>query len=70
MISLWPGAVKTEYVEENILKEGGFMNRPKSKDIFQKAESVEFSGKAIVKLYEDSQRLKKTGKILWVSLLI
>ena len=67
MISLWPGAVKTEYVEENVLQEGGFMNRPKSVNIFKDAESVEFAGKAIVKLAEDSKRISKTGKIIWVS---
>merc|ERR1712223_968489 len=67
MISLWPGPVKTEYIEENVLQEGGFMNRPKSVDIFKDAESVEFAGKAIVKLAEDPKRISKTGKILWVS---
>ena len=67
MISLWPGAVKTEYIEENVLKKEGFMARPASQTIFQNAESVEFAGKAIVKLAEDGQRIQKTGKILLVS---
>jgi len=67
MVSLWPGAVKTEYIEENVFQEGGFMNRPKSQDIFKDAESVEFAGQAVVKLSEDSKRISKTGKILWVS---
>ena len=66
MVSLWPGAVKTEYIEENVFQEGGFMNRPKSQNIFKDAESVEFAGQAVVKLSEDSKRISKTGKILWV----
>ena len=67
MISLWPGAVKTEYIEENVFQEGGFMNRPKSVELFKDAESVEYSGKAIVNLAKDTKRISKTGKILWVS---
>ena len=38
-----------------------------SKSIFKDAESVEFSGKGIVKLAEDPGRIKKTGKIVLVS---
>lgn len=67
MISLWPGAVKTEYIEENVLRKDGFMAKKASLDIFEKAESVEFAGKAVVKLAEDKQRIKKTGKVLLVS---
>ena len=43
------------------------MNRPKTINIFKDAESVEFAGKAIVKLAEDSKRISKTRKIIWVS---
>ena len=43
------------------------MSKPASKSIFENAESVEFAGKAIVKLAEDPQRIKKTGKIVLVS---
>ena len=61
--------IKTEYIEENVFQEGGFMNRPKSQNIFKDAESVEFAGQAVVKLSEDSKRISKTGKILWVCIL-
>ena len=85
MVSLWPGPVKTEYIQENILTPGkqhdnnllrqtiqsfelgGFMARPTSVNIFENSESVEFAGKAIVKLAEDHKRIRKTGKILLVS---
>merc|ERR1711971_1135230 len=67
MVSLWPGAVKTEYIEENVFQKDGYMNRPKSVEIFKDAESVEYSGKAIVNLAKDTKRISKTGKILWVS---
>ena len=43
------------------------MNRPKTINIFKDAESVEFAGKAIVKLAEDTKRISKTRKIIWVS---
>ena len=64
MISLWLGAVKTKYSEENVFQEGGIMNRL---NMFKDRKSVEFAGKAIVKLAEDSKRISKTGKIIWVS---
>ena len=56
MVSLWPGPVKTEYVEENILTPGGFMAKPKSINMFQNSESVEFAGQAIAKLAQDVKR--------------
>lgn len=64
MVSLWPGAVKTEYIQENILDSS--KSRPSSVRIFKDAESVEFAGKAVVKLAEDPERKSKTGKILLV----
>lgn len=63
MVSLWPGPVKTEYVQENML------NSPKASPMFQKGETMEFSGKAIVHLAAQSQEevMKKAGKILLTS---
>jgi len=60
MISLWPGPVKTEYIQENL------MNDPdnKMKVGFENGETVEFAGKAIVALAGDKNVIKKTGRIL------
>lgn len=60
MISLWPGPVKTEYIEENVLTS---TDNNAAKEVFEDAETVEFAGQAIVKLAGDSNRIEKTGKI-------
>merc|ERR1712062_923011 len=60
MISLWPGPVKTEYIEENVLTAS---DNDAGKGIFEDAETVEFAGQAIVNLAADSKRIEKTGKI-------
>jgi len=66
MISLWPGPVKTEYIQENILKAdaGSKLGKVDGSNVFDNAESVEFAGKAVSKLTEDPKRIEKTGKIL------
>merc|ERR1719384_99797 len=51
MISLWPGPVKTEYVQENVTDKEG------ASAVFGNAESVEFAGKAITRLAMDPKRL-------------
>lgn len=62
MISLWPGPVKTEYIQEHVLDKVDSKN-PMKKG-FEGGESIEFAGKAIVKLAADPNILKKTGRIL------
>merc|ERR1712062_286629 len=59
MISLWPGPVKTEYIEENVLT----ASDNEAGKVFEDAETVEFAGQAIVNLAADSKRIEKTGKI-------
>jgi len=59
MISLWPGPVKTEYIEENVLT----ASDNDAGKVFEDAETVEFAGQAIVNLAADSKRIEKTGKI-------
>merc|ERR1711953_433727 len=59
MISLWPGPVKTEHIEENVLTSSD----NDAGKVFEDAETVEFAGQAIVNLATDSKRIEKTGKI-------
>jgi len=68
MVSLWPGPVKTEHIVEHVLSQDSEMRKsPDSgQDHFANAESVEFAGKAIVKLAMDPKRVEKTGKIILV----
>ena len=60
MVSLWPGPVKTEYIQDKL------MSDPKNPmgSMFAKGETIEFAGKAIVHLAADSGMMAKTGKIL------
>ena len=60
MVSLWPGPVATEHVQEKFLQ-GGDTERKKS---FEDAETVEMAGRAIAHLAADRDVLKKTGRVL------
>lgn len=65
MISLWPGAVKTEKVQDLVLDKA---DAPaKSKKMWEGGESIEFSGKAVTRLACDDKIMSKTGKILLTS---
>jgi len=66
-ISLWPGPVKTEYIQENILnknKNDGSPNSLQSASMFAKGETIECAGRAITYLANDPNLMKKTGRIL------
>ena len=65
MVSLWPGAVQTEHIQKNILeREATTEQERKSKEMFEKGESVEFAGKSIRYLAADGNLASKTGRIL------
>ena len=61
-IALWPGAVKTEIVQEVILKND--KSTAKTKQIFEESEPPEISGKCIVEIIKDKNALEYTGRIL------
>jgi len=76
VVSLWPGAVRTELITKLIGQdEGGFKGKPgmpmpsidKMKQIFEEGETIEFSGRAVVALASDPQMMHKTGRILITS---
>eukprot|EP00756_Hemistasia_phaeocysticola_P061500 Hpha_TRINITY_DN4977_c0_g1::TRINITY_DN4977_c0_g1_i1::g.51472::m.51472/K11163/DHRS1; dehydrogenase/reductase SDR family member 1 len=58
VVSLWPGAVRTEVVEKN-LRDGTAKNPEKFTDL----ESTEMSGRAIAALAADPNVLRWTGKV-------
>merc|ERR1711892_919245 len=60
MVSLWPGPVKTEYIQDKVMDDP---SNPMGK-MFAKGETIEFAGKAIVNLAADANMMAKTGKIL------
>ena len=59
MISLWPGPVKTEFITEK-MKEGEPMFQ-----VFEKGESIEFSGKVVAHLAAESEEkiMARSGRI-------
>lgn len=63
-VSLWPGPVKTEIIQETIAtkEEKGVDN--KLKWMFDHGETTEFAGKAISHLLLDAEVIKRTGQIL------
>uniref|UniRef100_A0A0N4ZN28 Short-chain dehydrogenase n=1 Tax=Parastrongyloides trichosuri TaxID=131310 RepID=A0A0N4ZN28_PARTI len=71
VVSLWPGAVKTELItkaiNDNLLNFGNdTINHDNTsvKNIFMDGESIEFAGKCVVALYNDPNKIKKSGKVL------
>ncbi|KAI1712975.1 short chain dehydrogenase domain-containing protein [Ditylenchus destructor] len=60
-VSLWPGAVKTEYVQETVLKS---KEESGAKAFFAGGESTEFPGKCVVAVAADQDKQKVTGRIL------
>jgi len=60
-ISLWPGAVRTELVTSKLDK-----TSPNAQ-MFEEGETIEYSGRAIVHLAADKNRLNKTGKVVVTS---
>ncbi|XP_042354458.1 dehydrogenase/reductase SDR family member 1 [Plectropomus leopardus] len=64
-VSLWPGAVRTEFVSQFILeKETPHGVDSKYKDLFANGESTEVSGLCIVNLAKDKNLMSLTGKVL------
>ena len=60
MVSLWPGPVATEMVQETVLQ----VDNHKMKGTFHDAETVEMAGRAISHLAADPNIMTKTGRIL------
>lgn len=60
VVSLWPGAVKTEFVLASAAESGGRMD-------LSEAESPIFTGRAVVALALDEQSMEKSGKVLIVA---
>ena len=82
MVSLWPGPVKTEKIEESkkLLLQCTFCTKKSlifflfyssqgggSTAEFQDSETVEFAGKAVAGLAADPNKLSKTAKIVLTS---
>merc|ERR1711936_1404268 len=52
MISLWPGPVKTEFIQENMIK------------VFENGGTIEFAGKVVVHLAADKNIMARSGEII------
>jgi len=60
VVSLWPGAVKTEFVLASAEQAGGTMD-------LSQAENPIFTGRAVVALAEDEKSMEKSGQVLVVA---
>ncbi|XP_076829332.1 dehydrogenase/reductase SDR family member 1 [Brachyhypopomus gauderio] len=63
-VSLWPGAVRTELVSQNILHNETLRGENQMKELFSNGETTEMSGKCIVELARDENLMSLTGKVL------
>lgn len=71
MVSLWPGPVKTEYIQEKVMTNAdnpeiaGNADNARTGKMFETlGESLEFAGMAVAHLAMDAKKMDKTGKIL------
>ncbi|KAJ1352014.1 hypothetical protein KIN20_008201 [Parelaphostrongylus tenuis] len=64
VVSIWPGAVRTELITNTFITEGAEKRKSKLGEMFEQGETPEYSGKAIVALASDVRRMEKTGRIL------
>ncbi|MGH0175217.1 UNVERIFIED_CONTAM: hypothetical protein FKN15_069392 [Acipenser sinensis] len=65
VVSLWPGAVCTETVLENVLsRDPGSNAEEEIWEVFESAETPELSGKCIVALAADKKLMSLSGKVL------
>lgn len=71
MVSLWPGPVKTEYIQDNVINAGKSMEMEVDAKSYNAGkmfenlgESIEFAGMAVANLAKDAKKMNKTGKIL------
>jgi len=63
-VSLWPGAVKTENIDDFMSGEKASAMRSKDKNLFEEGETIEYAGKCVEHLAADSNKLRKTGRVL------
>ncbi|VDM60310.1 unnamed protein product [Angiostrongylus costaricensis] len=56
VVSIWPGAVRTEFITNSYF--------PQVTEMFEQGETPEYPGKAVVALASDGRRMEKTGRIL------
>ncbi|EGT39867.1 hypothetical protein CAEBREN_22603 [Caenorhabditis brenneri] len=65
VVSIWPGAVRTELIDVYFMdKNGKPKANVKNANLFANGETVEYPGRAVVALATDPRRMDKTGRIL------
>lgn len=63
MVSLWPGPVRTEKVQESF-KSTETSSFNEAAAMFERGETTEYAGTCVVNMLNDGNIMKKTGKIL------
>ncbi|KAJ1352017.1 hypothetical protein KIN20_008204 [Parelaphostrongylus tenuis] len=64
VVSIWPGAARTEFVTNLTTSESAEEKKKMLSEMFGQGETPEYPGKAVVALASDVRRMEKTGRIL------
>ncbi|CAI2353156.1 unnamed protein product [Caenorhabditis sp. 36 PRJEB53466] len=65
VVSLWPGAVKTELLVGYFADKNSFLSKNATNaEFFATGETTEYAGKAVVAVAADRKKLEKSGRIL------
>ena len=66
-LSIWPGAVKTELIQEHVLDgaEPTTVAQKKAKQVFSNAQTTDWVGRTVAKLLDDPDIASKDGRVIW-----
>lgn len=67
-LSIWPGAVKTELILENVLNvdsESLSVEQQKAKQVFSDAQTTDWVGRTVAQLLDDPNIASKAGRVIW-----
>jgi len=66
-LAIWPGAVKTELIQENVMDadSGGDVKKEFAKKIFEKGQTTDWVGRTVAALVDDPNINSKAGRVIW-----
>jgi len=65
-LSIWPGAVKTELIQEHVLDaEPTTTAQKKARQAFSNAQTTDWVGRTVAMLLDDPDIISKGGRVIW-----
>ena len=65
-LAVWPGAVKTELIQENVINaEATTVAQKKAKDVFSDAQTTDWVGRTVAALVNAPNIASKAGRVIW-----